>query len=68
MAGRWKAMLLLSAVWELLAFFAGWTVQAKLGAVGVMLLLTVAVGVRARHNMLAVGAAVVLVALLLRSP
>ncbi|MEU3614299.1 hypothetical protein ABZ725_18530 [Streptomyces sp. NPDC006872] len=60
-------MLLLSALWELLAYFAGLTVQAKLGAVGVMLLLTVAVGVRARHDVLAVGAAVVLVALLLRA-
>ncbi|MFG3034802.1 hypothetical protein ACGFZJ_40710 [Streptomyces sp. NPDC048253] len=43
------------------------TVQAKLGAVGVMLLFTVAVGVRARHDMLAVGAAVMLVLLLLRA-
>ncbi|MGW2050409.1 hypothetical protein ACWCPF_35335 [Streptomyces sp. NPDC001858] len=60
-------MLLLSAVWELLAFCAGLTVQAKLGAVGVMLLLTVAVGIRARHHVLAVGAVVVLVALMLRT-
>ncbi|WP_062645516.1 hypothetical protein [Streptomyces maremycinicus] len=59
-------MLLLSALWELLAFCAGWTVQAKLGAVGVMLLFTVAVGVRARRGVVAAGAAVVLVALLLR--
>ncbi|MFH0176281.1 hypothetical protein ACIA6D_12790 [Streptomyces cacaoi] len=61
-------MLLLSAVWELLAFCAGATVQAKLGAVGVMLLFTIAVGVRARHNVLAVAAVVVLVALMLRAP
>ncbi|MET7651774.1 hypothetical protein [Streptomyces sp. NPDC005486] len=60
-------MLLLSALWELLAFFAGSTVRAKLGAVGMMLLFTVAVGVRARHDVLAVGAAVVLVLLLLRA-
>ncbi|MDQ0581875.1 hypothetical protein [Streptomyces rishiriensis] len=60
-------MLLLSALWELLAFFAGWTAQAKLGAVGVMLVLTVTVGVRARRDVLAVGAAVVLVLLLLRA-
>ncbi|GGQ63281.1 MULTISPECIES: hypothetical protein [Streptomyces] len=59
-------MLLLSALWELLAFFAGLTVRARLGAVGVMLMFTVAVGVRARHDVLAVGAAVVLVLLLLR--
>ncbi|WP_406008189.1 hypothetical protein OG440_20170 [Streptomyces sp. NBC_00637] len=61
-------MLLLSALWELLAFCAGLTVQAKLGAVGVMLLCTVAVGVRARHDVLAFGAAVVLVLLLFRAP
>ncbi|MFD8741208.1 hypothetical protein ACFV06_40785 [Streptomyces sp. NPDC059618] len=59
-------MLLLSALWELLAFFAGLTVRARLGAVGVMLMFTMAVGVRARHDVLAVGAAVVLVLLLLR--
>ncbi|MDX3799668.1 hypothetical protein [Streptomyces sp. AK04-3B] len=59
-------MLLLSALWELLAFCAGLTVQAKLGVAGVLLLFTVAVGVRARHDVLAVGAAVVLVALMLR--
>ncbi|KQX83362.1 MULTISPECIES: hypothetical protein [unclassified Streptomyces] len=60
-------MLLLSALWELLAFCAGLTVQAKLGAVGVMLLFTLAVGIRARHDVLAVGAAVLLVVLLLRA-
>ncbi|MFF5183682.1 hypothetical protein ACFY30_07805 [Streptomyces sp. NPDC000345] len=43
------------------------TVQAKLGALGVMLMLTVAVGIRARHDMLAVAAACVLVALMLRT-
>ncbi|MEU5766621.1 hypothetical protein ABZ782_11930 [Streptomyces asoensis] len=59
-------MLLLSALWELLAFFAGLTVRARLGAVGVMLMFTLAVGVRARHDVLAVGAAVVLVLLLIR--
>ncbi|MEU8577259.1 hypothetical protein [Streptomyces asoensis] len=59
-------MLLLSALWELLAFFAGLTVRARLGAVGVMLMFTLAVGVRARHDVLALGAAVVLVLLLIR--
>jgi hypothetical protein len=59
-------MLLLSALWELLAFCAGLTVQARLGVAGALLLFTMAVGVRARHDALAVGAAVVLVALMLR--
>lgn len=45
---------------------AGSTVRAKPGAAGVLLLFNLAVGVRARHDVLAVGAAVVLVALMLR--
>ncbi|MBK3634625.1 hypothetical protein ACFW91_31120 [Streptomyces asoensis] len=57
-------MLLLSALWEALALCAGMTAQSRLGAVGVMLLFTLAVGIRARHNGLAVGAAVVLVVLM----
>ncbi|MFF4589223.1 hypothetical protein [Streptomyces sp. NPDC001388] len=60
-------MLLLSALLELLGYCAGLTVQAKLGALGVMLMLTVAVGIRARHDMLAVVAACVLVVLMLRT-
>ncbi|MER6786369.1 hypothetical protein [Streptomyces sp. NPDC000658] len=59
-------MLLLSALWELLALGAGMTVRAKLGAAGVLLLFTLSVSVRARHNALALGAAVVLAALMLK--
>lgn len=57
-------MLLLRAVWEILALCAGMAAQTKLGAAGVVLLFTVGVGIRARHNGLAVGAAVVLVILM----
>ncbi|MGV9556639.1 hypothetical protein [Streptomyces sp. NPDC003401] len=54
-------MLLLSVMWELLGLTAGALAEARLGMLGVLLLFTVGVGVRARHHGLAVGAAVVLV-------
>ncbi|MCX4763126.1 hypothetical protein OG562_19500 [Streptomyces sp. NBC_01275] len=57
-------MLLLSTLWEFLGLFAGMAAQTRLGAVGLMLLFTLGVGVRARHNGLAVGAAVALVVLM----
>ncbi|WP_329218640.1 hypothetical protein OG352_19975 [Streptomyces sp. NBC_01485] len=59
-------MLLLSALLELGAYCAGLTVQAKLGALGVMLMITVAVGVRARHKLLTAVAGFALVVLMLR--
>ncbi|MCF4139060.1 hypothetical protein L1856_23315 [Streptomyces sp. Tue 6430] len=57
-------MLLLSAMRELLGLTAGALAQARLGALGVLLLFMAGVGVRARHNGLAVGAAVVLVVMM----
>ncbi|MFI1048480.1 hypothetical protein ACH4U3_22225 [Streptomyces griseoruber] len=60
-------MLLLSAVLELLAYCAGLAVQAKLGALGVMLMLTVMTGWKARAEKLTVVAVCVLVVLMLRA-
>ncbi|MER5199447.1 hypothetical protein ACWD3J_18700 [Streptomyces sp. NPDC002755] len=57
-------MLLLSALREALGLCAGLAAQSRLGAVGLILLFMLAVGVRARHSGLAVGAAVVLVLLM----
>ncbi|MFI7504276.1 hypothetical protein ACIBVL_38520 [Streptomyces sp. NPDC049687] len=57
-------MLLLSALQGLLEMAAGMLAQAKLGTLGLVLLFGVGVGVRARHNGLAVGAAVVLMFLM----
>ncbi|MFF3939248.1 hypothetical protein [Streptomyces phaeofaciens] len=57
-------MLLLSALQGLLEIAAGMLAQAKLGTVGLVLLFGVGVGIRARHNGLAVGAAVVLMLLM----
>lgn len=57
-------MLLLSALQGLLEITVGELVHAKLGAVGIALLFCLGVGIRARHNGLAVGAAVVLVVLM----
>ncbi|MFF7532581.1 hypothetical protein [Streptomyces bobili] len=54
-------MLVLSAIQELLGLTAAALAQARLGTLGVLLLFTVGVGIRARNNGLAVGAAVVLV-------
>jgi hypothetical protein len=66
MAGGWKAVVLLSALWEVLAYCAGSAAQAKLGVMGALLVITVAVGVRANDLRLAVGATLVLVTLMLR--
>lgn len=57
-------MLLLSAIQESLALLAGAATQARLGTAGLVLLFLLGVGIRARHNGLAVGAAVVLVYLM----
>ncbi|CAM5650191.1 hypothetical protein [Streptomyces aurantiogriseus] len=57
-------MLLSSTVQGLLELAAGMLAQEKLGALGLILLFVLGVGIRARHNGLAVGAAVVLVALM----
>ncbi|SES20517.1 hypothetical protein SAMN04487983_103619 [Streptomyces sp. yr375] len=59
-------MLLLSALLELVAYCAGLTVQAKLGALGVMLMFTLAVAVRARHKLLTTLVGIILVVLMLR--
>ncbi|MBO7935125.1 MULTISPECIES: hypothetical protein [Streptomyces] len=57
-------MLLLSALQGLLEITVGVLAQARLGTVGLILLFGVGVGLRARHNGLAVGAAVVLMFLM----
>ncbi|MGW1745487.1 hypothetical protein ACWCRD_07700 [Streptomyces sp. NPDC002092] len=57
-------MLLLSALREALGLTVGSLVAAKLGMLGLLLLSTLAVGIRARHQGLAVGAAVMLVLLM----
>ncbi|MFF0594019.1 hypothetical protein [Streptomyces antibioticus] len=57
-------MLLLSALQGLLEFTASTLAQERLGTVGLALLFGVGVGVRARHNGLAVTTAVLLVVLM----
>ncbi|MFG3089929.1 hypothetical protein ACGGAI_20120 [Streptomyces antibioticus] len=57
-------MLLLSALQGLLEFTASALAQERLGTVGLVLLFGVGVGVRARHNGLAVTTAVLLVVLM----
>ncbi|MEU3277724.1 hypothetical protein [Streptomyces antibioticus] len=57
-------MLLLSTLQGLLEFAASTLAQERLGTVGLVLLFGVGVGVRARHNGLAVTTAVLLVALM----
>ncbi|MGX1270840.1 hypothetical protein [Streptomyces phaeoluteigriseus] len=57
-------MLLLTGAWELLALCAGTVVQSRLGVVGLALLLMLSVGLRARHDGMAVWAAVLLVLLM----
>ncbi|MEV5733869.1 hypothetical protein [Streptomyces sp. NPDC052292] len=52
-------MLLFQAARAVLELYLGTQAQTRLGAVGVLLLTAVAVGVRARRAGLAVGAAVV---------
>ena len=53
-------MFALSAIRDLLGLTAAALAQARLGTLGVLLLFMLGVGIRARHNGLAVGAAVVL--------
>ncbi|MFF2215658.1 hypothetical protein [Streptomyces antibioticus] len=57
-------MLLLSALQGLLEFTASTLAQERLGTVGLVLLFGVGVGVRARHNGLAVTTAVLLMVLM----
>lgn len=57
-------MLLLSALQEAVSLTVGSLVTAKLGMLGLLLLSTLAVAIRARHQGVAVGAAVVLVMLM----
>ncbi|MCX5169942.1 hypothetical protein OG616_18195 [Streptomyces antibioticus] len=57
-------MLLLSALQGLLEIAASTLAQEKLGTVGLVLLFGVGVGIRARHNGLAVTTAVLLVVLM----
>ncbi|MFE1752073.1 hypothetical protein [Streptomyces anandii] len=57
-------MVLKAATREVLGLLAGTLTQEKLGCVGLVLLCALAVGVRARHSGLAVGAAVALTLLM----
>ncbi|MEV6182328.1 hypothetical protein ACIHAR_32090 [Streptomyces sp. NPDC052016] len=57
-------MLLLSALRGVVELTAASLAQARLGLLGTVLLFGLGVGIRARHNGLAVGAAVVLVVLM----
>lgn len=57
-------MLLLSALREAVGLTVGSLVTARLGMLGLLLLGTLAVGIRARHQGVAVGAAVMLVVLM----
>ncbi|MFE0453485.1 hypothetical protein ACFW2D_19760 [Streptomyces sp. NPDC058914] len=57
-------MLLLSALRGVVELTAASLAQARLGLLGMVLLFGLGVGIRARHNGLAVGAAVVLVVLM----
>ncbi|WP_432196973.1 hypothetical protein [Streptomyces sp. bgisy027] len=60
-------MLLLQVSRALLELFLGMEAQARLGAVGVVLLFAVGVGVRARQVGLAVGAAVMFTLLMIQA-
>ncbi|MCD9880312.1 hypothetical protein [Streptomyces guryensis] len=57
-------MLLLSALREAVGLTVGSLVTARLGMLGLLLLSTLAMGIRARHQGVAVGAAVMLVVLM----
>ncbi|ELP68090.1 hypothetical protein ACKI1I_41125 [Streptomyces turgidiscabies] len=52
-------MLLLQVLWALCQFLLSTLAQLRLGLTGLILLSAIFVGIRARHNGLAVGAAVV---------
>ena len=52
-------MLLIQVSWGLAQWALDMTAQRHLGAVGVLLLLVIGAGIRAGHNRLAVGAAIV---------
>lgn len=60
-------MLLLQVSRALFELFLGVQAQTRLGAVGVLLLLAVGVGVRARRVGLAVGAAVMFTLLMIQA-
>jgi hypothetical protein len=51
-------MLLIQVCWGLVQLVLGLQAQARLGVVGVLLLLLVGAGIRARHTKLAFAAAV----------
>ncbi|MFJ9543049.1 hypothetical protein ACIRPX_38235 [Streptomyces sp. NPDC101225] len=52
-------MLLIQVCWELAQVVLGLQAQARLGVIGVLLLLLIGAGIRARHARVAVAAAVV---------
>jgi hypothetical protein len=52
-------MLLIQICWGLAQLVLGFTAQTRLGGLGVLLLLLIGAGIRARHTRFAVAAAVV---------
>ncbi|WP_330289147.1 hypothetical protein [Streptomyces sp. NBC_00576] len=54
-------MILFQVTWALCRFAMGAALQSRLGALGIVALSMFLIGIRVRHNGLAVGAAVVLV-------
>ena len=60
-------MLLLSTLTESLSLALGLLAQARLGPLGVFLLVLLGIGLRARHSGLAVGAAVTLTVLMIQA-
>ncbi|MFJ8633789.1 hypothetical protein [Streptomyces sp. NPDC093568] len=57
-------MVLFQASWALAELTLGLMAQARLGAVGLVVLSAVFIGIRARHSRLAVGAVVLFVILM----
>lgn len=68
---QWKGwvgdMLMLQAARALCEFLLGRLAQQELGVLGLLLIAAVAVGVRARHTGLAVGAAMVFTLLMIQA-
>ncbi|MEU5178724.1 hypothetical protein [Streptomyces longwoodensis] len=60
-------MLVVAAVYECLSLAAASLAQARLGVLGLVLFCAMGVGIRARNNTLAVGAAAALVALMIQA-
>lgn len=60
-------MVTFQVVWALCEFLLGRLAQSRLGVLGLLLMAAIAVGIRARHTGLAVGAAVVFTLLMIQA-